>query len=521
MRARGLALLEPQVQRIAPAEPQVADDRAPDWVAAGTPEPLRGDLIALLGADRVLTRALDIVRYASDASPYRMFPKAVVMARGIGDIVKLLRFARRSATPVVFRGGGTSLNGQSQTDGVLVDVRRHWTGVEVLHAGARVRVKPGTVLGRVNRVLAPYGRKLGPDPASTDIATVGGVVANNSGGMRCGIVADSYRTVSALKLVLASGAVVDTEDPRAEESFARVAPDLARGLLEIRDEIRADAELAERIARKFAIKNTTGYRLCAFLDADTPLEIFRRLVVGSEGTLAFIAEAVFDTVARPRTTTVAWLHFPTIDAAVAPVPDFVAAGATAVELMGAPALMVASHNIPGTPVDWRELPPESAALLVEFGASDDAGLDAQEAAAMEIAAAHELIRPVDFRREHERVELAWRVREGMHGLVGRLRPPGTALIVEDVCVPPARIAETAKDLQALLGEHGFLPGVAGHASAGNLHFMLTPEFSQQSGSRRSSRSSPSATATTPSCAGWSSSWSTSTTARSRPSTGPG
>ena len=72
----------------------------------------------------------------------------------------------------------------------------------------------------------------------------------------------------------------------------------------------------------------------------------------------------------------------------------------------------------------------------------------------------------------------WRVREGMHGLVGKLRPPGTALIVEDVCVPPERLAECAADLQALLGEHGFLTGVAGHASAGNLHFMLTPDFAK-------------------------------------------
>ena len=98
---------------------------------------------------------------------------------------------------------------------------------------------------------------------------------------------------------------------------------------------------------------------------------------------------------------------------------------------------------------------------------------------MEIVASHEPIRPIDFTRDAEEIELAWRVREGLHGLIGRLRLPGTALIVEDVCVPPERIAEGARDLQALLGEHGFLPGVAGHASAGNLHFMLTPDFAKQ------------------------------------------
>src|SRR4029079_18883003 len=135
--------------------------------------------------------------------------------------------------------------------------------------------------GHVNRVLAPYGRKLGPDPASTDIATVGGVIANNSGGMRCGVTQDSYSTLASLTFVLPSGTTIDTAAPGAEEEFARREPELARGLMELRDELRGDAELADRVRTKFAIKNTTGYRLCAFLDGDTPLEIFRRLLVGS------------------------------------------------------------------------------------------------------------------------------------------------------------------------------------------------------------------------------------------------
>ena len=146
--------------------------------------------------------------------------------------------------------------------------------------------------------------------------------------------------------------------------------------------------------------------------------------------------------------------------------------------MVAPALIVASHNIRGTPESWRELDPASAALLVEFGGADDAELDAAEAKAAKVLAGHETIKNPDFHRDHATIEMYWTVREGLHGLIGRLRPPETALIVEDVCVPPARIAECARDLQALLGEHGFLPGVAGHASAGNLHFMLTPDFAK-------------------------------------------
>jgi D-lactate dehydrogenase len=461
----------------ASAEP--AADRAPDSLAAGVAQPLRGELEALLGADRVLASAGDIIRYASDASPYRLFPQAVVMARDAADVAKVLAYGREKEIPVTFRAGGTSLNGQGQTDGILVDVRRHFRGITVEEDGARARVKPGTILGHANRVLAPHGRKLGPDPASTDIATVGGVVANNSGGMRCGVTRDSYSTVRGLTFVLPSGTTIDTGAPDAAERFAAAEPELVAGLEEIRDEIRADGELSERIRRKFAIKNTTGYRLCAFLDAEEPLEIFRRLLVGSEGTLAFTAEVVFETVPLPVVTTTAWVHFPSIDHAIAPVRDLVDSGATAVELMVAPALITAAWNMVGVSEEWKELPPESAVLLVEYGGADEAELDEQVARAGEILAGHETIRPIEFTRTPEEIELAWRVREGLHGLIGKLRLPGTSLIVEDVCVPPERIAEGARDLQALLTEHGFLPGVAGHASAGNLHFMLTPDFAKQ------------------------------------------
>jgi D-lactate dehydrogenase len=466
------------MEAAAPAPPAPASDRAPDSLAAGVAQPLRGELEALLGADRVLSRPSDIVRYASDASPYRLLPRAVVMAHDARDVAAVLAFGRERGIPVVFRGGGTSLSGQAQTDGILVDVRRHFRGVAVEEDGARARVRSGTILGHANRVLAPHGSRLGPDPASTEIATVGGVVANNSGGMRCGTSEDSYSTVLSLTFALPSGTRIDSAEPGAAARFAALEPELATGLAQIRDEIRADLDLCDRIRRKFAIKNTTGYRLCAFLDAEEPLEIFRRLLIGSEGTLGFISEVVFETVPLPALTTTGWIHFPSLEAAIAPVRELVDSGATAVELMIAPGLITAAWNMHGAPQEWKELPPESAALLVEFGADDVAGLDAKVARASELLGAHETIRPLEFTREAEEIELAWRVREGLHGLIGRLRLPGTALIVEDVCVPPERIAEGARDLQKLQGEYGFLPGFAGHASAGNLHFMLTPDFAK-------------------------------------------
>ena len=476
-----MALFAPDPMRLAPRAAEPAPDRAPEALASGTPVAMRGELEALLGADRVKARAIDLIAYASDASPYRLFPQAVVMAHDAEDVAKTMSYGARSGVPVTFRAGGTSLNGQSQGDGILVDVRRHFAGVKAEDGGRRARVRPGTVLGRANAFLVRHGYKLGPDPASTDAATVGGVIANNSGGMRCGTWHDSYSTVCSMTLVLPSGTVIDTAAPDAEERFAAAEPELVAGLLEIRDEISSDPELSKRIRRKFEIKNTTGYRLVAFLDADTPLEIFRRLVVGSEGTLAFVAEAVFDTVPLDRHITTGLLLFPDIDAACAAVPGLVELGARAVELMVALTLRTARgfpDTFPGAPESWDELPFEGAVLLVELVADDDRELAERERAALELLSAHTMLAGAEFTRDRELTELYWKIREGMFGIVGTLRPHGTLLITEDVCVPPARVAEAAKDIQALLGKHAFLTGVAGHASAGNLHFMLTPDMSK-------------------------------------------
>jgi D-lactate dehydrogenase len=211
------------------------------------------------------------------------------------------------------------------------------------------------------------------------VATIGGVIANNAGGMRCTLERNAYHTVSSLTLVLASGTVVDTAAPDAEATFAAAEPNLAKGLMDLREELLADAELAQKIRRKFAIRNTNGYALSALLDAGTPLEIFRRLIVGSEGTLAFMAEAVIDTIPAPAVTTVSWIVLPSISEAAALVPGLVAQGAEAVELMLAPALAAAAQAFPGTPRYWRDLDPHAAALLVEFGADSPAGLDTAEA----------------------------------------------------------------------------------------------------------------------------------------------
>ncbi|MFF3950586.1 FAD-binding and (Fe-S)-binding domain-containing protein [Streptomyces sp. NPDC001902] len=469
-------LLSPGVPAIGrpPGLPQA--DAIDSAHVGGTPHELRSDLVALLGEDQVLHRISDLVRYASDASPYRYLPQVVVLPRDVRDVQKLLGYCRRNGRHATFRAAGTSLNGQAQSDDILIDVRRDWSGMAVEDEGARLRARPGTILGHAAALLRRHGRRLGPDPASSDVATIGGVLANNAGGMRCTLERNAYHTVASMTFVLPSGTVVDTAAPDAEERFAAAEPELAAGLAALREQLLGDSRLTARVRHKFSIRNTTGYTLAALLDADTPLEIFRRLLIGSEGTLAFIAEAVIDTLPAPTATTVSWIALPSVGEAVALVPGLVDLGAEAVELMVAPALTAAAQAFPKTPAYWKTLDPGAAALLVEFAAADPADLDRAEAHVAELVADAPLLHPLDFTRDQELIELDWRIREGLLGIVGQLRPPGTAVVNEDVCFPPARIAEGAGDLHALLAEHGFLPGVAGHAAYGNLHFTLTPKL---------------------------------------------
>ncbi|MCB5168411.1 FAD-binding oxidoreductase [Streptomyces bambusae] len=472
-----MPLLEPKPGALRPRSAAgPAPDRLPGHRAPGTPEVLRAELAELLGPEKVLWKVSDLVRYASDASPYRFVPQVVVVAEDIDDVSAVLSYAHGRQREVVFRAAGTSLNGQAQGEDVLVDVRRHWAGVEVEEDGLRARVRPGTTVARVNAALAGYGRVLGPDPASAAACTIGGVVANNSSGMTAGTTRNSYRTVSSLTFVLPGGTVVDTADPLADEELARAEPALCAGLLAVKAEIEADPELCARIRAKYEIKNTNGYRLDAYLDGVTPVEILRGLMVGSEGTFGFISEVVFDTLPLDRLATAGLLFFPSLPAAAAAVPLFNAAGATAVELMDGNSLR-ASVSVPGVPADWAGLPRDTTALLVEFRAPDGAAQEEYERRAAQVLAGLELVAPVPsvtnaFTRDPAAIAGYWQARKAFVAAVGGTRAPGTTLITEDFAVPPGRLAEACAALLELQAEHGFDAAVAGHAAHGNLHFLL-------------------------------------------------
>ena len=288
----------------------------------------------------VTTRALDRFAISVDASHYLAVPRRPPAPRR--------RSAWRWRWPsgrlaVTLRGGGSSLSGQAMATGLALDVRRHFRDIEVLDNGARVRTQPGATVRQVNSRLARYRYKLGPDPASEIACTIGGMVANNSSGMTCGTTANTYRTVESMVVVLPSGTVVDTGAPDADALLRSAEPELVATLEQVRDQLRRP-EMAADIARRWSIKNTMGYGMNSFIDFDEPVKILEHLMVGSEGTLGFVAEATFRTVpVRPKTAT-GFLLFNSMEAATDALPVLVNSGADVVELLDSASILAMGED---------------------------------------------------------------------------------------------------------------------------------------------------------------------------------
>ncbi len=407
---------------------------------------------------RILTDRADRLQWADDASLYHLVPQAVAFPQTVADIQTLCRRNQ----PLTFRAGGTSLSGQAVTAGILVVVSHDWREITVLDDGLRVRCGPGAVGAWVNAALAAHGRKIGPDPASIQAAEIGGIVANNASGMCCGIHHNSYRTIEDLELVLADGLHLHTSD---DAKLAHERPALHAGLAALRDQVRADPALVARITRAFATKNTVGYSLNAFLDAESPARILQKLVVGSEGTLAFIASATFATVPVPKHRATAWQIYPDIEAACAAVPALIP-HAAAVELLDAVALARVASKLP------EALPAgEPAALLIELQDDDP----------FVLGEALRQLPHVRFTTDTAVQARYWAIRKGLFPSVGAVRAAGTAVVIEDVTFPVAELASGVRALRALFAQHGYADAVLfGHAKDGNLHFTLTPDLSQAS-----------------------------------------
>lgn len=446
---------------------------------AGPPRlaPIDGELLGALeraAPGAIRARASDRLGMAHDASHYLLTPQAVLVPRDARQVAALMRAAAGLQLGVTFRSGGTSLSGQAGTEHLLVDVRRHFRTVEVLDGGARVRVQPGAVLRQVNARLAPYGRRLGPDPASESACTIGGVIANNSSGMTCGTHANTYQTLESMTLVLPSGTVVDTAAPDADARLRAHEPALTGAIERLRARVRGNPDSVRRIKAQFAMKNTMGYGLNSFLDHTTPAQILAHLVIGSEGTLGFVAEAVLRTVPVHPAVSTGLVVFPTLREAMAIMPDLVAAAPAAVELLDAESLRVA-RALDASALDLAV--DRHAALLVEWQEPDAERLAERERRAQQLFGGWNLAVPAKLSRDATGRAGLWHIRKGLYAAVAGARPSGTVALLEDVAVPVPALADLCDDLAGLFDRHLYERSVIfGHAKDGNLHFMLNEKF---------------------------------------------
>lgn len=415
--------------------------------------------------------------YAHDASHFLLYPSQVVVAEDLEDVRRAFETARAEGTHITFRSGGTSLSGQAVGDGILLDTRLHFKDVSVHADGEAVTAQPGATLRSINNLLRRHKRMLGPDPASEIAATIGGVVANNSSGMACGRHANSHETVESLRFTLPSGTTIDTADPQASEKLQALEPAIYETIIEIRDQLRSSEELTAEVERQFSIKNTMGYGLNSFLEYDDPIEIVAHLLVGSEGTLAFVDDIHLSTVHMMPSRATGLAVFPDLVAATEAVPFLASTGVATIELLDAKALKVA-QGLANVPQEIEALEIDTqAALLLEFRGETEEELDEALAKALPLLTAGGF--DVPFTTDAKARAALWQVRKGLYTAVAGARPPGTTALLEDVAVHVEQLADLCVGVQEIALSHGYGEVVIfGHAKDGNIHFMLTDDFSK-------------------------------------------
>ncbi|HBL78374.1 MAG: 4Fe-4S ferredoxin [Bacteroidetes bacterium GWF2_42_66] len=426
---------------------------------------------------RMFHDPLHTLAFGTDASFYRLIPKLVIKAKNEEEVSLVLRESSKFGLPVTFRAAGTSLSGQAISDSVLLIAGEHWKGYEILDEGQKIRLQPGLIGSKVNTLLAPYRRKIGPDPASINSAMIGGIAANNASGMCCGTADNSYQTVVGMKIIFHDGSVLDTRDAQSKKEFQQNHPEIISEIEKLGQSVKANEELSARIRKKFSIKNTTGYSLNALVDFSDPFDIIEHLMIGSEGTLGFISEITYRTVDELPYKASSMMVFPDIEKACNAVIRLKNEAVSTAELIDRAGLR-SVENEPGMP-DWiKNLSEGATALLVEVRAADSETLENRISAVKEAIGAIAVEIPVYFTENPSEYTLYWKIRKGLFPSVGAVRKTGTTVIIEDVAFPIPRLAEATLDLQSLFKKYNYTEAVIfGHALDGNLHFVFTQDFS--------------------------------------------
>lgn len=438
------------------------------------------DLCQHLGEAAVSNDPVRRFAWSTDASYFRIVPEIVVHADNLAQAKHTLAVARQHQVPVTFRAAGTSLSGQAIGEGILLILGHDgFRNIKVSADNQQITLGVAVIGADANAVLKPLDKKIGPDPATLASAMVGGIVSNNASGMCCGTAQNSYQTIASAKLLFADGTQLDTGCESSKQAFLQSHGDLLTSLTTLAKQTRSNEVLTQRIRKKYAIKNTTGYSINALVDFDDPFELINHLIVGAEGTLAFVEEVTYHTVdeAKFKASAMA-VFFNMVDAASA-IPPIIGDSVAAAELLDW-ASIKAVMGKKGMP-DWLNTLPEGAAiLLIESRANDEHTLATYTQDVIEKLAHINTERPITFSRDAAVYSKYWAMRSGLFPIIGGERPKGSSVIIEDVAFNVAHLAEAAADLTALFNKHGYPEGVIyGHALAGNFHFIITPTFASQ------------------------------------------
>lgn len=439
------------------------------------------DLSKSISKNKIHTRLIDRLAYTHDASLYRVIPKGVVRPATENDIKSLLNHANETKTPITFRTAGTSLSGQSIGRGFIAETVQNWKHWKIIDDGKAIQLEPGIIGSHANKYLSSYNRKIGPDPASINSCMIGGILANNASGMICGVKNNSYHTMRSIRFITVDGSIYDTSVESDYDRFIGEQEKLVSGITECRKQIHSNDQLTEKIRKKYRIKNTMGYSINAFLDFEHPLDIFSHLLIGSEGTLAFISSVILNTINDPPSKATGLILFKDIIDACASIPFLSEQGAAAVELMDYSSLTTVRH-LEYQPFDVGNLQLSHSALLCEFEGDNEEQLFESTHGISEglLKLNGSLVTP--FTSDAKIRENLWKVRKGLYPAVGALRKAGMSVITEDICVNNLDLPLAVQELHHIFQSWKFDDAVVfGHAKDGNLHFVTSIDLNESKG----------------------------------------
>lgn len=423
--------------------------------------------------DRIYNDYLRCYALGIDASCYNYTPKIVIIAHNEKEIQEVIRLANIYKTPIGFRAAGTSLSGQSSCDGVLVIIRFAFKKIAVSKNGDEINLGCGVVGINANENLKILKKKIGPDPATINTALIGGIVANNSSGMCCGVKDNSYKTLKSIRVILNDGTILDTADALSVANFRITHKKLLSEIAAIRDEINADKELKELITKKYKIKNTTGYSINSFVDFSDEIDILAHLFVGSEGTLGFISEARLKTIDDLEYKACALLFFNDIIDAANTIQEFAKLDyISSAEIMDYECLKAVSvcEELKDLLKDVKD---GNTCVLIQTESDKEDILDKNVKTIKDIS---KLAYKSYFSKNESEYSLWWKVRKAVFPIVTGQRKEGTTVITEDICFKIEDLADGIKSIQALFKEFNFEGSIVGHALAGNIHFIITPNL---------------------------------------------